>query len=334
MIKNESNNIEQNNMENEKVDVFDILNDSNNEEFKNSYTTISFTYINKDNKLWQINLKEKITSFAIFVNFIKYVATSSMIFAILVLTANYSAYIDVAKSYIYADELKIEASSLVNSVEASNITSKEETKIEKQIKREEQILNKEKIKKMNKKYSDEIKNSTKSKYSIKKFVNETNNKKPSLDIEITPYENRIIIPKISKNIPLLDIKQKSVDSTKELDDIFMKELENWVVRYPGSTTPGKKWNTFIFGHSSNYPWIKWDYNDVFAKLWKVNFWDEIIVYYWQEKYTYKIKEKKVIKPWDVKVLKRDNNKDEITLMTCWPVGTTINRLIVIWEIVK
>ncbi|MBT3726804.1 sortase [bacterium] len=56
--------------------------------------------------------------------------------------------------------------------------------------------------------------------------------------------------------------------------------------------------------------------------------DEIIVYYNQEKYTYVIKEQNVIKPGDVSILKRDKNKKELTLMTCWPIGTTLNRLIV------
>ena len=114
----------------------------------------------------------------------------------------------------------------------------------------------------------------------------------------------------------------------------MKELEDWVVRYPGSTKPWYEWNTFIFGHSSNYPWIKWDYNDVFSNLSNLVYWDEVIVYYWQKKYTYIIKEKKVISPWDVSVLKRNENKDELTLMTCWPIWTTLNRLIVVWELIK
>ena len=53
-----------------------------------------------------------------------------------------------------------------------------------------------------------------------------------------------------------------------------------------------------------------------------------------KKYTYKIREKKVITPWDVSVLERNQDKSEITLMTCWPIGTTLNRLIVTWELVE
>jgi LPXTG-site transpeptidase (sortase) family protein len=156
----------------------------------------------------------------------------------------------------------------------------------------------------------------------------------NLDINITPYSNRVIIPKIWKNIPLLDIKNRNISWENELNNIFEKELENWIIRYPGSAKPWQEGTSFIFGHSSNFPWIKGDFNDVFATLDNVSYWDEIIVYYGQKKYTYKVREKKVIKPWDVSVLERDKKKSEITLMTCWPVWTTLNRLIVTWELVE
>jgi sortase A len=60
----------------------------------------------------------------------------------------------------------------------------------------------------------------------------------------------------------------------------------------------------------------------------VEFDDEIIVYYNQKKYRYIVREKSVITPGDTSILERDKNKSEITLMTCWPIGTTLNRLIV------
>ena len=257
--------------------------------------------------------------FSYIIWFFKYITTSALIFAILLLTTNYSAYYNIAKSYLYKDELKQEQNSLLNSVSAAQITKK--IKSEKKI---EEKLNKEK-----KENKAKIK-----KYSIKKLVNIADKNTPKLDIDITPYENRIIIPKIAKNIPLIDIKNQKVDWPKQLENIFMKELEDWVIRYPGSTKPGRPWNTFVFWHSSNFPWIKWDYNDVFALLDNVSYDDEVIMYYNQKKYVYKIKEKRVIKPGDVSVLKRNQNKDELTLMTCWPVWTTLNRLIVTWELVE
>jgi len=52
-----------------------------------------------------------------------------------------------------------------------------------------------------------------------------------------PYENRIVIPKIGKNIPLIDVKEKFVESKEMLDNILMKELEDGIVRYPGTAKP-------------------------------------------------------------------------------------------------
>ena len=121
----------------------------------------------------------------------------------------------------------------------------------------------------------------------------------------------------------------------ELNDIFMQELENGVVRYPGSAKPGEEGNAFIFGHSSNNVWESGDYNDVFALLDHVTYDDEVVVYYGQEKYTYKIEAKDVISPGDVSVLQSNpEDTSSITLMTCWPIGTTLNRLVLTGKLIS
>ncbi len=254
--------------------------------------------------------KNKFLSISIFL--IKYGLTCSFIFAVLLLWTNYNAYFNIAKSYILKEEIKEQSKSIINSVEASNLKSK--------------VIEKIQTKKVEDKKTEDL--------SIKKYKKELNSKDIDLDIEITPYENRIVIPKIGKNIPLLDVKNREVENEHELENIFMKELENGVVRYPWSAIPWENWTTFIFWHSSNFPWIKWDFNEVFATLNNVVYDDEIIIYYWQKKYKYKVKEKKVITPWDVSVLKRNKNKNEVSIMTCWPIWTTLNRLIITWELVE
>lgn len=259
----------------------------------------------------KINKNNNFISWILFL--FKYILTSSLIFWILLLTTNYSAYTNIAKSYIYKNEQKTESNWIINSVEAWNIKEKYRENLEKNNLEE---------------------NDSNSDYSLKKLINNSNKNNLDINIEITPYDNRIVIPKIWKNIPLLDIENKKIDWYKELDNIFMKELENWVIRYPWSAKPWNDWTTFIFGHSSNFPWVKWDYNDVFSLLDKVEYEDEIIIYYGQKKYKYKIREKKVVSPGNVSILKRDKNKSEITLMTCWPIWTTLNRLIVTWELVE
>ncbi len=318
----QNKNFEENNISNTKIDKEkhniineEILLNKSEEELKNELEKL----LQEAHKTIE-NQEQDSKIFSYILGFFRYITTSTLIFAILLLTTNYSAYYNIAKSYIFKDELKQEQNSILNSVSAAQITKKirEKKKIEKNL---------EKMKKNEKKVKVK-------KYSIKKLTTIATQNTPKLDIDITPYENRIIIPKIAKNVPLLDIKNQKVEWPKQLENIFMKELENWVIRYPWSTKPGRPGNTFIFGHSSNFPWIKWDYNDVFALLDKVSYWDKIIMYYNQKKYIYEIREKRVIKPWDVSVLKRNKNKDELTLMTCWPIWTTLNRLIVTWELIE
>jgi LPXTG-site transpeptidase (sortase) family protein len=143
-----------------------------------------------------------------------------------------------------------------------------------------------------------------------------------------------VIPKIGKNIPLIDVNHWPVEWQDELNKVFMKELEKGVIRYPGSAKPGEDGVTFIFWHSSNFPWAKWEFNEVFWLLDKVSFDDDIIIYFNSKKYMYKIREKQVIKPWDVSILKRNKKKNEVSIMTCWPLGTDISRLVVTGELVE
>lgn len=94
-------------------------------------------------------------------------------------------------------------------------------------------------------------------------------------------------------------------------------------------------NVFIFGHSSNYPWIKSEYNDVFVLLDSLENGDEIIVYYNQQKFVYRVTDRVIVKPGDTKLLRsRNPDKKEISLMTCWPVGTALERLIILGELVE
>ncbi len=310
---------------------FDILKDISEEITTETLETKKETVFNNsslvnsfdgDNWLDKIDLdkgivieekKETKTSFIkSFTYLLKYLITSSAIFFLLLVSTNYSAYLNIANSYINKSKMEETKNSIINSVAATDLTisNTNNEKIKVKAKEEETINN-----------------------SFKKFV-DTKKENPSLEISITPYENRIIIPKIWKNIPLVDIKNRVISWQSELNDIFMKELENWVIRYPGSAKPGEIWNSFIFWHSSNFPWIKWEFNDVFALLDKVTYDDDIIVYYNQKKYIYKIKKKNVIAPGNVSVLKPKHNNKELSIMTCRPIWTTLNRLVVTWELIE
>lgn len=64
--------------------------------------------------------------------------------------------------------------------------------------------------------------------------------------EVAPYENRILIPRLAKNIPLVDVYHDSDADYLKMHEIFMEELRKGVVRYPGTARPGEEGNVFIF----------------------------------------------------------------------------------------
>gem|GEM_PF-5529709 len=64
----------------------------------------------------------------------KYISTSALIFAILLLSTNFSAYRNIAMSYIFQKDFEAKSQSLLNSVEASSLSEhfeeqKEEGKV-------------------------------------------------------------------------------------------------------------------------------------------------------------------------------------------------------------
>lgn len=158
---------------------------------------------------------------------------------------------------------------------------------------------------------------------------------PTLNLSVTPPDNRLIIPKIDKNIPLIESDpQKLIGADwQSIQETFQEDLKNGVIHYPGTAKPGQTGNAFITGHSSYYPWNPGRYKTVFARLSKLEVGDDIVVYYDQQKYRYKVREKKEVKSDDVSVLAQSSEK-LLTLMTCSPVGTNIKRLVVVAELVE
>jgi len=148
-----------------------------------------------------------------------------------------------------------------------------------------------------------------------------------------PFENRIIIPKIGKNVPIVRPSMDALmkEDWKQFEEDIQIALRDGVVHYPGSARPGQAGNFFITGHSSYYPWDKGGYKDVFARLPELVIGDTYSVYYNGDRYTYRVISKKEVLPNNVSVLDQPTDKRLATLMTCVPVGTTLKRLIVIAE---
>lgn len=252
-----------------------------------------------------------------------FILLTSILFSILLLVSNWSAYTTFARAVLSPGELIKTQKSIEGSLDQTQVmnSAPDETRTNtaRQL-RQQKIIKRQLTQKQ----------VTTENIGLSYFDQDIAD--VSLSLEITPYEDRIVIPKIGKNIPLINVEHFDATNSQEWNKVFMKELENGIIKYPWSADPGSEWNSFIFGHSSNYPWVKWSYNDVFALLNELETDDEIIVFFKQKKYVYVVREKNIVKPGHVSSLSETPNKKQLTLMTCWPLGTTLNRLLVITEL--
>jgi LPXTG-site transpeptidase (sortase) family protein len=142
------------------------------------------------------------------------------------------------------------------------------------------------------------------------------------NLEMTPVDDQfgIVIPKIGAN-------EKVIENTNPWNEAeYNQALELGVAHARGSATPDMSDHVFLFAHSSVDAWLSTRYNPVFYLVGKLDIGDEIRVYYKGNVYPYQVSEKKLVSAKQVDVLGRGENK--LSLMTCWPPGTDLRRLIV------
>ena len=131
-------------------------------------------------------------------------------------------------------------------------------------------------------------------------------------------EAQLVIPKIGVDAPIIwNIENK---------DLNAKLLEG-VVHSSGTALPGAVGNIFITGHSSYYSWVQSPYKDVFALLDSIGPGDQIFIKYNNKIFTYQVNTKKIVSPNETSVMNQGNGYN-LSLMTCVPVGTNLNRLII------
>lgn len=147
---------------------------------------------------------------------------------------------------------------------------------------------------------------------------------------LTPVDENfgIVIPKIAANAKVVP----NVSYTNEKE--YQWQLTKGVAHAKGTAMPGGWGNTFIFAHSAGNFYDANRYNAIFYLLNKLEKDDKIIIVYKKQKFVYKMTDKKIVAPDDVKYLLGDSKKQTLTLMTCWPAGTTLKRLLIIGELTE
>jgi len=149
---------------------------------------------------------------------------------------------------------------------------------------------------------------------------------PNANLTVSP-EPRLIIPKINVDVPVIyDIGN---DYNSQMD-AMTKGVAHFAI--PGASShPGEIGNTVISGHSSNDLFDPGDYKFIFAQLDKLNVGDTIYANYQSKRYTYTITKKEVVSPTEINKLVYPTIKPVLTLITCTPLGTSLNRLLVTAE---
>lgn len=148
--------------------------------------------------------------------------------------------------------------------------------------------------------------------------------------EALTSEPTLIIPKLNINVPA--VYENTMGSTnQETHDLQMKAMEHGVAWFgiPGADAkPGQNGNVVLSGHSSNDVIDPGEYKFIFARLDKLNEGDTIYLTYDDVRYTYRITGSKVVKPTELDALQVGDDKPTLTLITCTPLGTSLNRLLV------
>ena len=144
---------------------------------------------------------------------------------------------------------------------------------------------------------------------------------------VVTEDPRLIIPKINVDVPVVyDVGNDHASQ--------MAAMQNGVAHFaiPGASShPGEIGNTVLSGHSSNDLFDPGDYKFIFAQLEKLQKGDTVYANYKGVRYTYVITGTEVVKPTEVSKLIYDTDKPILTLITCTPLGTSRDRLLVTAE---
>lgn len=131
-------------------------------------------------------------------------------------------------------------------------------------------------------------------------------------------------------IPKLRINSKVIKDVNPYDSkVYQLALTKGVAHAKGSALPGEKGNVFIFSHSSENFYEATRYNSIFYLLSKLEMGDTVTLYYENNKFDYHVSEKKIVGPEEISYLSGKSEKPTLTLMTCYPPGTNLKRLIIV-----
>lgn len=147
--------------------------------------------------------------------------------------------------------------------------------------------------------------------------------------ELIPIENFeqgdwIRIPSIGVSVPL-------VMSQTLNDQEILSTLAEGAALYPNGILPGRPGNTFVAAHSTGEPW-KGKYRFAFSRVNELTDNNLIHLDYNNTRYTYRIINSRIITPDSTVLIESENAVPTVTLMACWPLWSTKQRILVTGEL--
>lgn len=153
----------------------------------------------------------------------------------------------------------------------------------------------------------------------------------STPILVEPVDRQfgIVIEKIGINAPVV------ADVAVSDESAYKESLKHGVAHASSSSYPSKEpGNVYLFAHSSLNFWELGKYAQTFNLLRKLEVGDKIHVFYEDTDFVYRVVNKEIYKGFNIYPLTRPVIEPLLTLQTCDPPGTTLNRLVVTARLVK
>lgn len=171
------------------------------------------------------------------------------------------------------------------------------------------------------------------KYQTKSFFESVGLNNPKT-LFFPNFEGMTIVGNASKNknygivVPKLGLDERVVFNVDPNDEAqYRAALKQGIAHASSTSYPDTNGLGYYFAHSSS-PGLKTQYNAVFYLLDKLIPGDDVYIWHEQKRYHYLVSEKQIKDPSDTSFLYQKYDGENIVLQTCWPPGTTNQRLLI------
>jgi LPXTG-site transpeptidase (sortase) family protein len=142
------------------------------------------------------------------------------------------------------------------------------------------------------------------------------------------YEKEIFIPAIGVRAPL-------VEPVSDSQNVIEATLSSGAVIYPDTTDFGQYGNSVILGHSFNFPWLGNEYTQIFSHLDKLEEGDLIRIVSDGEIFKYVVTGSQTLSVKEAnRLVAESTGTNTLHLLSCWPVGSSLYRIVVSAELIE